>query len=157
MGSWPTHPSASARRGAWSDEGGAFRRRLPGPGADGEDAVRTADVVQLLHRVDVDQVGRARQAEVHERDEALAPREHAAAVLKLAEEARRLLDRPGGVIRKGRRFHRDTAPSLVELVTPSRGACAPPPLSPARPGRGRAWREGFRPPGGGRRPDAGGR
>src|ERR1700716_3119656 len=118
MVGWATSSSASRSSGAcWATSvdasAAASRRRAPRrapappqPGAapDGQPAVVPPDVVELRDRVHVDQVGRLREAEVHERDQALPTCEDAALVLELAQDADHFAHRARCVIGEGRWF-----------------------------------------------------
>ena len=55
---------------------GFLEVRLPGEGADAQHAVGLADTCQPRDAVDVDHVRGAGEAQLHQRDEALAPRQH---------------------------------------------------------------------------------
>ena len=86
------------------------------------------DVVELLDAVDVDQRRRLRQAQPHQRDQAVAAGEHLGVLAVLAEQLRRLLDR-GGASRIRMRLGSLASPSL-----PSGFALRPGSASRAGPG-----------------------
>src|SRR5947209_9918351 len=63
------------------------------------------DVVELLDPVDVDERRGLRQAEPHERNQAVAAGKHLGVLAKLAEQLRRLVDRGGARVFECSRYH----------------------------------------------------
>src|SRR5216117_4067764 len=91
---------------AGADEVGLLQVRFAREGTDAKKAVRLADERKSGNAVDVDEVAGAGQAELHERDEALASGEDLGLLTELCEQSRRLGDRTRRVIVKGGRNHR---------------------------------------------------
>src|SRR5213594_291333 len=91
---------------AGADEVGLLQLRFAREGTDPKKAVRLADERKSGNAVDVDEVPGAGQAELHERDEALASGEDLGLLTELCEQSRRLGDRTRRVIVKGGRNHR---------------------------------------------------
>jgi len=90
---------------AGADEVGLLQLRFAREGTDPKNAVRLADERESGNAVDVDEVPGAGQAELHERDEALASGEDLGLLTELCEQSRRLGDRTRRVIVKGGRNH----------------------------------------------------
>lgn len=99
------HHLAQERPGdAWN--GRPLERGMAHAGADAHDAVPDRDPRQLGDAVDVDEMGRPREAKRHRGHEALPAGENAAVVRRqLGQERHRLIDGARGVIAEGGGFH----------------------------------------------------
>src|SRR5438094_133626 len=75
-----------------------FQLGFPRQRADGEDAVGLADVRETGDAVDVHDVRRAREAQLHQRDEALPSGEDLGLLAESREQRRGVVERCGGVI-----------------------------------------------------------
>ena len=95
----------------------AIESSVPHPRANAQHAILRGDPVQPGDGVDVDQIGRPRQAEIHDRDEALPASQHTAVLRrKFSEEPHRLFQRFRAAIGEGRGFHRRTIADVVARV-----------------------------------------
>jgi len=91
---------------------------VPGKRADAERATLLAHVIQGLDAVDVDQVGRAREAKIHCRHEALPAGEDLAFLAVFGEEIERRVESAWRKVSESGRFHdRCAAPKRFPLVT----------------------------------------
>src|SRR5439155_3019615 len=115
------------QRIARPDELRVFQIRFPRERADAQEAVGLLDVREPGNSVDVDDVLRGGQAELHERDETLATGQHLRVVAKPGEQPCRLADRCGSVVLEGGRNHRgppwpaaERGPSSSSIVLLSR-------------------------------------
>src|SRR5712671_4121012 len=91
---------------------------MPGERADVNLRALDTDLVQALDAVDVDQRSRLRQAQAHERDQAVPAREHLGVLAEIVEQLCRLLDRGGACVFECSRDHlRASLPSCPSWDT----------------------------------------
>jgi len=92
------------------DELGFLELGFAGQRADAEEAVVLADPRQTRDPVDVHEVGRACEAELHQGDETLASGEDLGVFAELGQEGCRFIDRARCVVLEGGRNHRGPLP-----------------------------------------------
>jgi hypothetical protein len=88
---------------------------LTGQRADPQKPVGFSNARQPGDRVDVDEMGRVGETELHQRDEALASREDFGVLAELRQQRGCLADRARGVVLEGSRNHR-WSPSRSAVV-----------------------------------------
>ena len=93
------------------------------PGTDVQDLIANGEHVQPSDSVDVDQMRGAREAESHDRHQALTTRQNAAILRRqLRQQPHRLRQSCRPVVRKRCRFHRSALPMVVaQLCAASSG------------------------------------
>ena len=90
---------------AAGDGAGGLHVAVGGAGADDDVAPLGADLAQLLDPADVDQMLGRRQAQLHGRQQAVAPGEQAGVVAVLLQQAHRLVEGGGTMVLEARRNH----------------------------------------------------
>ena len=99
------------RRVARADDVVGGELVVPDQRADPQAPVFLLDAVQAFDPVDVDQLTRRGEPELHDRDQALPSREHLRVVAVRGEEAERLVEGRRSVVLEARRQHRLDLPS----------------------------------------------
>jgi hypothetical protein len=82
-----------------------FRRLVAEQRADAQRPVTLLEKIQVLDLVDIDQVARAGEPQLQQRDQALAARQDLGVFTELIEEAERLVHGPRSVVLKRSRQH----------------------------------------------------
>jgi hypothetical protein len=98
-----------------------FEIRVAGQGPDPEDTVLHAQVGERLDAVEIHEAVGARQPEVEERHEALAPGEHLHVLVLACEELERLVQLPRSVVRERGGLHEPASRSRDQSLASVNG------------------------------------
>jgi len=104
------HPGGREQRPGRTFDHRPMERGVPRQRANAQFLIFATQKIQLGDAVDVEELRRAREAEVHHRRQALAAGEDLALLAVRGEQIEQRLDRRERVILEGGRLHRSTSP-----------------------------------------------